>query len=54
MNYTIVQSTPDKLFSRISMFGNIHELAKRYPEIREFYKPAYSVSKFLSEKWNPA
>ena len=43
------QSTPDKLFSRISMFENIHELAKRYPEIREFYKPAYSVSKFLSE-----
>jgi uncharacterized protein len=43
------QSTSDKLFSRISMFENIYELTKMHPEIAEFYKPAYSVSKFLSE-----
>jgi uncharacterized protein len=43
------QSSPDKLFSRISMFENIFELTKEHPEILEFYKPAYSVSKFLSE-----
>jgi uncharacterized protein len=43
------QSSPGKLFSRISMFENIFELTKKHPHILEFYKPAYSVSKFLSE-----
>jgi len=43
------QSAPGKLFSRISMFENIFELTKKNPHILEFYKPAYSVSKFLSE-----
>ena len=43
------QSTPDKLFSRISLFEKIYNLTKEYPHILEFYKPAYSISKFLSE-----
>lgn len=41
------QSTPEKLFSRISLFEKIYELTKKYPHIAEFYKPAYSVSKHL-------
>jgi len=43
------QSAPDKLFDRISLYEHIFELVKKNPHIIEFYKPAYSVSKFLSE-----
>jgi len=43
------QSTPDKLFSRISLYEEVYELIKQHPHILEFYKPAYSVSKFLWE-----
>jgi uncharacterized protein len=46
------QSTPDKLFSRISLFEKIFNLTKQHPQIAEFYKPAYSVSKFLYENGN--
>jgi uncharacterized protein len=46
------QSSPDKLFSRISMFEKISELTRKYPHIHDFYKPAYSVSKFLFENGN--
>ena len=43
------QATSEKLFSRISLYETIYDLAKQHPHILEFYKPAYSVSKFLSE-----
>lgn len=43
------QSSPDKLFSRVSLYENISELVKNHPHILQFYKPAYSISKFLSE-----
>jgi uncharacterized protein len=43
------QSTPDKLFDRVSLFEAVFEITKEYPHILEFYKPAYSISKFLSE-----
>ena len=43
------QSSPDKLFDRISLYESIFELTRQYPHILEFYKPAYSVAKFLSE-----
>jgi len=43
------QSAPDKLFDRVSLFEKIYELTKEHPQIVEFYKPAYSVAKFLSE-----
>jgi uncharacterized protein len=43
------QSTPDKLFDRISLFEKIYRITKIHPEVSEFYKPAYSVSKFISE-----
>ena len=43
------QSTPEKLFSRISLFEKIFELTKMHPHIAEFYKPAYSVAKHLSQ-----
>lgn len=42
-------SSPEKLFSRITMYEKLFELSKQYPHILEFYKPAYSISKFLWE-----
>ena len=44
------QSSPEKLFDRVSLYESIFELIKDHPHILEFYKPAYSVSKFLAEK----
>ncbi len=43
------QSAPDKLFDRITLYEKVYELCKQNPHILEFYKPAYSISKFLSE-----
>jgi len=43
------QSSPEMLFDRISLFEKIYDLTKLHPYIAEFYKPAYSITKFLSE-----
>lgn len=43
------QATSEKLFSRISLYETVYSLAKEHPHILEFYKPAYSISKFLAE-----
>lgn len=43
------QSTPDQLFTRLSLFRKIFELTEQYPHIKEFYQPSYSVAKYLSE-----
>jgi uncharacterized protein len=46
------QSTPDKLFNRVSLFETIYDLTRKHPHILEFYKPAYSIAKFLFENGN--
>ncbi|MDO9257310.1 MAG: radical SAM protein [Bacteroidales bacterium] len=43
------QATSEKLFSRISLYETIYNQVKQHPYILEFYKPAYSISKFLAE-----
>jgi len=43
------QSASDKLFDRVSIYESIFELTRLYPYILEFYKPAYSITKFLYE-----
>jgi len=43
------QFSPDKLFDRLSLYESIYDLIKIYPHIAEFYKPAYSISRFISE-----
>ena len=43
------QSAVDKLFSRISLYEKLYALTNQHPHILEFYKPAYSISKYLSE-----
>jgi uncharacterized protein len=42
------QATSEKLFSRISLYETIFSLTNQYPYILEFYKPAYSITKFLA------
>jgi len=43
------QLVSDKLFDRVSIYESVFELTKQHPHILEFYKPAYSVAKFLSD-----
>lgn len=43
------QSAPGRLFDRLSLYESIYELVKRHPHITKFYKPAYSISKYLWE-----
>jgi uncharacterized protein len=43
------QSAADKLFSRVSLYEKLFALTNKHPHILEFYKPAYSITKFLSE-----
>jgi len=46
------QATSEKLFSRISLYETLYKQVKEHPYILEFYKPAYSISKFLAENGN--
>ncbi|MCK5146829.1 radical SAM protein [bacterium] len=50
-NYSLhhCQSAPDMLFSRAELWEKLYLLIQSYPEIIEFHKPAFSVSKFLYE-----
>jgi uncharacterized protein len=43
------QLSPDELFNRISLYESIFDLTGKHPHILDFYKPAYSVSKYLAE-----
>ncbi len=43
------QSTPNKLFNRVNLYEKLYELIQLNTHIVEFHKPAYSISKFLSE-----
>jgi len=41
------QNGNNKLFSRIGMFEELYSMIKKNPEILEFHKPAFSISKYL-------
>ena len=43
------QKTYQKLYNRIDLYVDLYNLIKKYPEIIEFHKPAFSISKFLFE-----
>jgi uncharacterized protein len=43
------QSQQSRLYSRIDLYKDLYNLILDHPEILEFHKPAYSVSKFLFE-----
>ena len=44
------QKEHEFLFSRISMYEEIYKLLKDHPEILEFHRPAFSLSRFLYEE----
>lgn len=43
------QSQQSKLYSRIELYRDLYNLILQHPQILEFHKPAFSVSKFLFE-----
>jgi uncharacterized protein len=43
------QENQKALFTRIEMYEDIYKLLKQHPQIIEFHKPAFSISKFLFE-----
>lgn len=43
------QTNNKRLYSRIEMYQEIYEIVKQYPEVLEFHKPAFSISKFIFE-----
>jgi len=42
-------STPEKLFDRATLYEKIYELLQEHPYIAEFYKPAFSIARYISE-----
>ena len=44
------QVDSDKLYTRLGMYQDIYKLLSEHPEILEFHKPAFSISKFLFEE----
>lgn len=44
------QEGNEKLFSRVEMFEAIYRLVREYPEILEFHRPAFSISRFLFDE----
>jgi uncharacterized protein len=43
------QTDRTKLFSRLEMYKELYSLTQAHPEILEFHKPTFSISKFLFE-----
>ena len=43
------QTSQNRLFSRIEMYREIYKIVKAHPEVLEFHKPAFSISKFIFE-----
>ncbi len=44
------QVNSDRLYNRIDLYRDVYQLIKKHPEILEFHKPAFSVSRFLFEE----
>jgi len=45
----VCNSAPDKLFDRASMYRHLYFLIKEFPQIAEFHRPAYSISRYIAE-----
>jgi uncharacterized protein len=43
----VCQKEREKIFSRIGLYEKIYALLRNYPEVGEFHRPAYSISRFL-------
>jgi len=42
-------STPERLFDRATLYQHLYDLLKEHPYIAEFYKPSFSIAKYISE-----
>jgi uncharacterized protein len=42
-------SHPQDLFSRIELYTYLHDLIEKFPEVLDFHKPAFAISKFLAD-----
>lgn len=45
----VCNSSPEKLFTRAELYEHIFELIQKHPEIIEFYKPGFSIAKYIAE-----
>jgi uncharacterized protein len=45
----VCNSSPDKLFDRATLYLYLYKLLEKYPHIAEFYKPAFSITRYISE-----
>lgn len=45
----VCNSTPEKLFDRASLYRKIYDLLIEHPYISDFYKPAFSIARYISE-----
>ena len=45
----VCNSSPDRLYSRAEMYQRIYEMMQEHPEIIEFYKPGFSIAKYIAE-----
>jgi len=43
------QADSSRLFSRVEMYEALYGLLQKHPSLREFHKPAFSISRFLLE-----
>ncbi|MBK8807741.1 MAG: radical SAM protein [Bacteroidales bacterium] len=43
------QTNNQRLFSRIELYETVYALIQKHPEILEFHKPGFSISKFIFE-----
>ncbi len=42
-------SAQNKLYTRLSLYSELYKLVQQHPEILEFHRPAYSISRFLKD-----
>ena len=45
----VCNSSPEKLFTRAELYEHIYELIQVHTEIIEFYKPGFSIAKYIAE-----
>lgn len=45
----VCNCSPEKLYTRTELYERLYELMKDYPEIIEFYKPGFSIAKYIAE-----
>jgi uncharacterized protein len=42
-------AAPQRLYTRLELYQALFDLTRRHPEVLEFHRPAYSISRFLFE-----